>query len=184
MCSVLSPWQRLLIGQLVAVWPLSSSTWAETFHCLFLLFMLSLPLHEVTIPLFLFHFLHISLFFSPPSALPPPFFFFILFFFNFLKHFLRPQQVGIDQGDIPDLSQVSVHLTFPFFSSPVRLCCFYLFDVSVFPLTPDVFSLLCFHLAAYFPIYIYTCFAIVHLFCLLLLILISHQPSLTWSESR
>lgn len=40
--------------------------------------------------------------------------FLILLIFCFCFYFVCfwPQQVGIDQGDIPDLSQVSVHLTF------------------------------------------------------------------------
>lgn len=54
-----------------------------------------------------------SLFFSSPfypTYLFPPFYFVDLFVF-------WRQQVGIDQGDIPDLSQVSVHLTFHFLFS-------------------------------------------------------------------
>lgn len=51
--------------------------------------------------------------FSPPfypTYLSPPFYFVDLLVF-------WRQQVGIDQGDIPDLSQVSVHLTFHFLFS-------------------------------------------------------------------
>lgn len=50
---------------------------AETFHCLFL-FTLLLPLHEVTIPLFLFHFFYTFSCFSLPH-LPPP----LILFFQF-----------------------------------------------------------------------------------------------------
>lgn len=53
-----------------------------------------------------------SLYFFLLHFIPPTFFpFYFLDFFAFWR-----QQVGIDQGDIPDLSQVSVHLTFHFFS--------------------------------------------------------------------
>lgn len=66
---------------LVTVQSSSPSTRAETFPCLFLLFMLTLPPHEVTIPLFLFHFLHIffNFFFLPICPFP--------LFFNFLDLF-------------------------------------------------------------------------------------------------
>lgn len=78
---------------------------SDTFACLFLLFLLTLPLHEVTIPLFFF--------FSFFHLIPPLLYFFLFFlFFCFCFVCFWPQQVGIDQGDIPDLSQVSVHLTF------------------------------------------------------------------------
>lgn len=69
----------------------------------------------------LFCFSFLILLFSPNGPRPPlyasfsilshpqplPFF----FFFSFCKFCFWRQQVGIDQGDIPDLSQVSVHLT-------------------------------------------------------------------------
>lgn len=91
----------------------------QTFSCLFL-FLLTLPLHEVMIPLFCFVFLFSSFYFhqmdpallfmlpSPFYPTPTPSFF---LFFSFCKFYFWRQQVGIDQGDIPDLSQVSVHLT-------------------------------------------------------------------------
>ena len=67
-------------------------------------------------------------FFSPsyPTYLIP---------FCFVDFCFWRQQVGIDQGDIPDLSQVSVHLTFHFFFTP-----FHLFFC--FPLTLHKVSLL------------------------------------------
>lgn len=97
---------------------------SKTFSCLFLLsFMLTLPLHEVMTPLFFFLFLiffFFSFFFNGSCPLLCFVFFSILshlpfspFYFADLFVFWR-QQVGIDQGDIPDLSQVSVHLTFHF----------------------------------------------------------------------
>lgn len=101
-------------------WPIQLS---KTFSCLFLLsFMLTLPLHEVMIPLFFaFCFLFLNFFFTNGSCPSLYFFFsilshlpFSLFYFLDLFAFWR-QQVGIDQGDIPDLSQVSVHLTFHLF---------------------------------------------------------------------
>lgn len=102
---------------------------SKTFLCLFLLlFMLTLPLHEVMIPLFFFS--------SPPtngSCLSLYFFFFSILshlpfslFILLICLFSWRQQVGIDQGDIPDLSQVSVHLTFHFllslFLTPFSSC--------------------------------------------------------------
>lgn len=91
----------------------------QTFSCLFL-FLLTLPLHEVMIPLFCFVFLFSSFYFHQMDPallfmLPSPFYptptpsFFLCF--SFCKFCFWRQQVGIDQGDIPDLSQVSVHLT-------------------------------------------------------------------------
>lgn len=78
---------------------------SDTFACLFL-FLLTLPLHEVTIPLFFFpHFPFFT--FYPTTSV------FLIFLILFVCLFcFWQQQVGIDQGDIPDLSQVSVHLTF------------------------------------------------------------------------
>lgn len=87
---------------------------SNTFSCLFMSFMLTLPLHEVMIPLFFSSFFpstngSLLLLFFLFHFIPP-----LLFSFDFVDcfFFFWQQQVGIDQGDIPDLSQVSVHLTF------------------------------------------------------------------------
>lgn len=106
--------------------------------------------------LFIFFLLH----FIPPTFFSP-------FYFVDLFVFWR-QQVGIDQGDIPDLSQVSVHLTFhflfslfptlvPFSRFPSYLIGFF----SGFPLTPSLISLLplcvrSLHHTLFHP-YIYLC---------------------------
>lgn len=102
------------------------------------------------------------IFFSPfyPTYLSP-------FLFCWFVCFWR-QQVGIDQGDIPDLSQVSVHLTFAFlFSLFLILTPILAFPpafspfVSGFPSTLHVVSLLplCFHPSTrvLFHPYIYLC---------------------------
>lgn len=189
-----------LVQQPIQLW--------QTFSCLFLLsFMLTLPLHEVMTPLFFFLFLIFFVF----LRMDPAFLFLLLFFF--LLHFIPPtflplffcwfvcfwrQQVGIDQGDIPDLSQVSVHLTFHFLFSLFPILTPFL------PLSPPLFSAFpsTLHVVSLLPlrfhpsthtlfhpyIYLFPPFPVVHTFSLL------HSPPtrfyfkqpscLTWSESR
>ena len=87
-----------------------------TFACLFLLSFVFDAAWSNDSPYFVFCVSHICFSLSMISHLP-----FSPFFISFVDLFFWWQQVGIDQGDIPDLSQVSVHLTFHFLFLFLRL---------------------------------------------------------------
>lgn len=94
-------------------WSISQSK-CQTFSCLFLsLFYVDTATAWSNDSLFLFS----HLFFSQMDPALLPVFFSSPFYPTYLPSFILlicffwGQQIGIDQGDIPDLSQVSVHLT-------------------------------------------------------------------------